>query len=410
MGIYQGKYTMFMRQVDDFAIATDSNATANNLINDINKHLRLPIHILGEVTRYNGVDIEQTKHYVKVHCSKYITKLQQSYPWLEQEQKPARQPLPFPSDAAFLSKLIHHATEPLTNAQQRALEAAMGIKYRQAMGEIMFPMVKCRPDISPHAIILSQFMNSPSEIHYKALKDIIKYLVHTKEEGIHYWRTTPHPTLPENPIPTPHSDNYDITERRGTDSKQLVGYVDSDWATNTKKRTSMTGMVIMYAGGAVGYKSKFQTVIAHSSTEAEFVAACDTAKMILFYRSLLQDLGMEQTDTTVLFEDNKGALMMANAQQPTKRTRHMDIKHFALLDWVEQDMLILETIPTTENVSDAMTKTLNRNLFYRHYDTYMGLRVPDYCNTKLTHTPNDISHTSHRILQAAATVRSMGGY
>jgi len=75
------------------------------------------------------------------------------------------------------------------------------------------------------------------------------------------------------------------------------------------------------------------------------VAACDTAKMILFFRSLLEDIEMEQESATVLFEDNNGALMMANAQQPTKRTRHIDIKHFALLDWVEQDLLILHDIP-----------------------------------------------------------------
>ncbi len=54
--------------------------------------------------------------------------------------------------------------------------------------------------------------------------------------------------------------------------------------------------------------------------------------------------------------------MVMNAQQPIKHMRHMDIKHFALLDWVEQDMLILETMPTSENVSDAMTKMLSRNL------------------------------------------------
>jgi hypothetical protein len=76
----------------------------------------------------------------------------------------------------------------------------------------------------------------------------------------------------------------------------------------------------MYAGGAVGYKSKFQTIIAHSSTEAEFVAACDTAKGILFFRSILQDVGIEQREATILFEDNQGALMMASAQQPTRRT------------------------------------------------------------------------------------------
>jgi hypothetical protein len=142
----------------------------------------------------------------------------------------------------------------------------------------------------------------------------------------------------------------------------------------------MTGLILMYAGGAVGYKSKFQTVIAHSSTEAEFVAACDTAKMILFFRSLLQDVGLELTDATVMFEDNNGALLMANAQQPTKRTRHIDIKHFALLDWVERDMVILHAISTHDNAADAMTKTLTKQLFYRHFDTYMGKRIPDYCD------------------------------
>jgi len=138
----------------------------------------------------------------------------------------------------------------------------------------------------------------------------------------------------------------------------------------------------MFAGGAIGYKTKFQTVIAHSSTEAEFVAACDTAKLILFYCSLLDDIGISQTEATVMYEDNNGALLMANAQQPTRRTRHMELKHFAILDWVEQDLLILTHIPTSLNVADAMTKPLEKTLFYHHYDKYMGLRVPDYCVTE----------------------------
>jgi len=48
----------------------------------------------------------------------------------------------------------------------------------------------------------------------------------------------------------------------------------------------------MLAGGVIAYKSKFQDVIALSTTEAEFVAACDAAKMILFIRSILEDLGI----------------------------------------------------------------------------------------------------------------------
>jgi hypothetical protein len=119
-------------------------------------------------------------------------------------------------------------------------------------------------------------------------------------------------------------------------------------------------------------------VIAHSSTEAEFTAACDAGKMILFFRSLLDELGIEQKHATILYEDNNGALMMANSQQPTRRTRHMDIKKFALLDWVEQDLILLKTIKTAENAADGMTKPLGKQLFYRHADVIMGKRVPDY--------------------------------
>jgi len=385
-GSFQGHYTLFMRQVDDFAVATNNHSTAMFLIEEINQHLRLPIHILGVVQRYNGMDITQGKHYVKITCERYIKKMSQSYPWL-QDIPQRNLPIPFPSDHKYIQKLIHSPETILTDAERSSLETKMGLKYRKAMGEIMFPMIKCRPDIAAHAIILSQFMNNPSEVHYKALKDVLIYLTQTAAEGIHYWRDKPHPTLPEFPMPTLHPDNYTLTTTSGTNSKQLVGFVDSDWATNTKKRTSLTGMILMYAGGAIGYKSKFQSIIAHSTTEAEFVAACETAKHILFYRSLMQEIGLEQTDATTLFEDNTGALLMANAQQPTKRTRHMDIKHFALLDWVEQDLLLLEHIDTSDNIADAMTKTLGRTLFYRHYDTYMGLRQPNYCALRRLNSP-----------------------
>ena len=39
--------------------------------------------------------------------------------------------------------------------------------------------------------------------------------------------------------------------------------------------------------------------------------------------------GITQEDTTILYEDNQGSLLMATAQQPTKRTQNIDIKNFA---------------------------------------------------------------------------------
>ena len=135
-------------------------------------------------------------------------------------------------------------------------------------------------------------------------------------------------------------------------------------------------IVIMFANGIVGYKTKYQDTIAHSSTEAEFVAACDTAKLVLFFRSILDDLGIPQDQATIIYEDNKGALLMANAQTPTQRTHHLDIKYFSLLDWAERELLVLKSISTMDNAADEFTKPLSKQLFYRHYDTYMGPQIP----------------------------------
>jgi hypothetical protein len=88
--------------------------------------------------------------------------------------------------------------------------------------------------------------------------------------------------------------------------------------------------------------------------------------MILYYRALLEDLGIPQHEATIMFEDNRGALFMANAQQPSNHTRHIDIKTFALTDWVEQDLMILIDILSSENCAEHLTKALPKTLLYRH--------------------------------------------
>jgi hypothetical protein len=55
---------------------------------------------------------------------------------------------------------------------------------------------------------------------------------------------------------------------------------------------------------------------------------------------------------------------MANAQKPTPRTRHIDIKYLALCDWVELDLILLERIDTSINLVDHLTKTLSWILFH----------------------------------------------
>jgi len=94
-------------------------------------------------------------------------------------------------------------------------------------------------------------MSNPGQAHYEALKHLVRYLAHTANEGINYWRTAPVNTLPQGVLPTLHDDNYQLVETRAVHSDNLVGLVDSDWAIHSIKRTSITGMILMYAGGAV---------------------------------------------------------------------------------------------------------------------------------------------------------------
>jgi hypothetical protein len=101
------------------------------------------------------------------------------------------------------------------------------------------------------------------------------------------------------------------------------------------------------------------------------MAACDAGKIILFVHSIMWDLGIPQQVATIFYDDSDAATAMANAQKQTTRTRHMDIRYFALSDWVERDLILLEQIHTSINESDHLTKSLERTLFYRHVN-YMG--------------------------------------
>ena len=72
---------------------------------------------------------------------------------------------------------------------------------------------------------------------------------------------------------------------------KLLAFVDAAYANNQRKRRSTTGFVFTYCGGAIVYRSKTQSVAAISSTEAEFLAAVSCAKIALYLRSILFELG-----------------------------------------------------------------------------------------------------------------------
>ncbi len=69
---------------------------------------------------------------------------------------------------------------------------------------------------------------------------------------------------------------------------------------------------------------------------------------------------------------------MGNAQKPTSRTCHIDIKFFTLCDWVERNLMILDRIDTSINMADHLTKALQPTLFHQHANFLLGHIPPMY--------------------------------
>ena len=145
----------------------------------------------------------------------------------------------------------------------------------------------------------------------------------------------------------------------------------------------------MLAGGAVYYKSKLQSTVSTSSTEAELIAAVQAAKIAKYLRSVLLELGYPQDGPTVLHEDNEAAIHVANNTKPTARTRHVDIAWFAIQEWRENREIDLQYINTKINPSDALTKALAWVLHRRHCHRAMGhLGPPRIRNRAVPRAPS----------------------
>ena len=171
--------------------------------------MTIKIKNLGLLSRFNGIDILQTKHYIKLYNTTYINKISSNHQWLYEEVKQMHEfPLPMNADNDYKRKL--ETSEPLTEIELKTYEKEMGFAYRQAIGELIYAMVTCRPDIAFPVIKLAQYSTKPSTIHFEAVKDIFRFLNATKDEGIYFWRKTPRDDLPLGPIPQLRKDNnYD---------------------------------------------------------------------------------------------------------------------------------------------------------------------------------------------------------
>jgi hypothetical protein len=244
-GLINGNRIIFKCQVDDFAIAAPDQHTADVLMDLIDDRLSMPIKRQRYLDMFNGVDVVQTKYYIEINCHTYIDKFCEKYleTWLCKLHIADDRPTPLPTDKDWIKTF--NAVTGSTDAKEIAkLESAMNIKYRGGVGELIWAMTTCRPDLSYASVKLSQSNNAPAEHHFHGLRHTIRYLYTTRNDGIYFWRTSPRHELPEGPLPPVNSNKRDLLldDRPQHDASIAVAYGDSDWATCVRTRRSFSGI------------------------------------------------------------------------------------------------------------------------------------------------------------------------
>ena len=119
--------------------------------------------------------------------------------------------------------------------------------------------------------------------------------------------------------------------------------------------------------------SQKQKLNTRSSTEAELVGVDDLIGKLMWVQEFLHEQGFNMGATT-LFQDNRSAILLETKGKASssKRTRHINIRYFHVLDLVERKRLKIEYASTHDMVADFFTKPLQGTAFARFKSMILG--------------------------------------
>ena len=224
--------------------------------------------------------------------------------------------------------------------------------YRELIGSLLWVANGTRPDVSFAVNTLAKFTSNPGLVHWKALLRVLGYLYATKDYCIKYERN---PEVIDGIDAQGYSRGFlPLTE--------LDAYVDASFAGDVDTRRSTTGYVFKISGGPVSWQSRMQTSVALSSMEAEYMAASAATQEAMWLNRLLHQLGFRTPRPTVLYEDNKAAILFADHPGDHRRSKHIDTRKYFVRDAVLNGDVQLVYVPTTKQIADGLTKPLSSTL------------------------------------------------
>nr|GFB24594.1 putative ribonuclease H-like domain-containing protein [Tanacetum cinerariifolium] len=142
----------------------------------------------------------------------------------------------------------------------------------------------------------------------------------------------------------------------------LVAYSDSDYGGATQDRKSTTGGCQFLGRRLISWQCEKQTIVATSTTKAEYVAAASCCGQVLWIQNQLLDYGFNFMNTKI-YTDNNSAICIVKNPVYHSKTKHKEIRHHFIRDCFEKKLISVDHIHTDENIADLLTKPFDAGRF-----------------------------------------------
>ncbi|GJR71506.1 putative ribonuclease H-like domain-containing protein [Tanacetum coccineum] len=266
---------------------------------------------MGEMTFFLGLQVKQLPDGLFISQDKYVKDM------LTKFDMESVRTATTPYEAAKTK--LKDETDPPVNVHL----------YRSMIGSLMY-LTASRPDIMFAVSACSRHQVTPLTSHLNAVKKIFKYLKGHPKLGLWYPKDSPF---------------------------QLEAYSDSDYAGSHGDRKSTTGGCQFLGRRLISWQCKKQTIVATSSTEAEYVAAASCCAQVLWIQNQLLDYGFNFMNTKI-FIDNQSTICIVKNPVFHQRTKHIEIRHHFIRDANEKNLIQVLKIHTDDNVVDLLTMAL----------------------------------------------------
>ncbi|GJU26419.1 putative ribonuclease H-like domain-containing protein, partial [Tanacetum coccineum] len=270
---------------------------------------RFQMSSMGELTFFLGLQVKQNKGGIFISQDKYVAEILKKFDLVN--VKAAITPM--------------ETKVPLTKDEE-AIDVDVHL-YRSMIGSLMY-LTASRPDIMYAVCVCSRFQVTPKTSHLNAVKRIFKYLKGKPNLGLWYPRESP----------------FD-----------LEAFSDSDYGGSNLDRKSTTGGCQFLGQRLISWQCKKQTIVATSTTEAEYVAAANCCGQVLWVQNQLLDYGFNFMNTKIHI-DNESTIYIVKNPVYHSKTNHIEIRHHFIRDCYEKKLISVEKIHTNLNVADLLTK------------------------------------------------------